>query len=75
MLTTDVPEEAREIILEGEIDIGLSTREVRASWGEPADTTVQRSEGQTVESWVYARPEGQYELIFENDELSNWTAF
>lgn len=75
VLTTEVSEESRQVIMDGEIDIGLSTREVRASWGEPVDTTVQRSEGETVETWVYNRLEGQYELTFQNDELTNWTAF
>jgi len=63
----------RDRILEGKIDIGMTTEEVEASWGYPSDIN-RTSEG--YEQWIYGFCDEHFcdhtYLYFKNDKLTDW---
>ncbi len=59
----------KSLILDGRIDIDMTTDQVRASWGNPRSITTSTFRYGTHEQWVYGP--GKY-LYFRNGILDSW---
>jgi len=77
-----VSKQIKNAILNGFIVIGMTTDQVRASWGKPHDVNRTVGSWGVHEQWVYGHEEyygagvsgftGDYYLYFENDLLTSW---
>ncbi len=70
----DLAPEIAAAILEGRVVEGMTTGDVRASWGAPERETVSIGETVEQETWSYWTPIGQFEegkviLHFTNGKL------
>lgn len=63
------PEKAKEAILKGEVFIGMTKDQARASWGSPWDINKTINQYGVHEQWVYGIYDGSY-LYFDNDKLT-----
>ncbi len=64
----DLPEHVREAILDGEVTVGMTAEDVRASMGEPEIVTHGQDEQGSFELWQY--PGGR--LMIENGVVTGW---
>jgi len=62
-----------DAIIEGEVFMGMSTKQVLYSWGKPDDINRTVGSWGVHEQWVYDRGDysSQY-LYFEDGELNSW---
>ena len=65
----DLKQRIKDLILNGKISLGMTTKEVEASWGP--DHRTNRSVGSwgVHEQWIYL---DRYYLYFENGVLTSW---
>jgi hypothetical protein len=66
---TQLTPEIREMILKGQVNIGMTTNDVVAAWGEPDRRTHSQYTFGTADFWTY----GGTHLSFQNGVLKSWT--
>lgn len=66
----NIDKKIKDMILAGEISVGMSREEAKASWGEPED--INRTVGSfgVHEQWIYFG--GEILVYFENGRLTGW---
>lgn len=65
-------EETCKDVAEGKIAIGMTKKQVKASWGSPSNINTTVTNYSSTEQWVYGEYPSVTYLYFEGDRLSSW---
>ncbi|MBU1091802.1 DUF2845 domain-containing protein [Patescibacteria group bacterium] len=66
-------ESIRSKVLRGEVGIGMTKSQVKASWGEPDDINRTAGSWGVNEQWVYDRGNFNVQYIyFKNNVVTSW---
>lgn len=66
------PAKVKRDVLKGEVHIGMTAEQVRASWGHPRDVNKTVTRSTVREQWVYGSGLSGTYLYFEDGVLESW---
>lgn len=71
----DVPQDRKQLILQGQVQIGMTGEQADISWGPPDSINRSTTALGVSEQWVYGSSYHSAYLYFENGKLTNIQTF